>query len=332
MKVIHFQRKPVSSVYFSIENYFTSVRKELPKHIQVKVAVCRYISQGLFKRIYNTIEASFQKADIFHVTGDVHYLTLLLPKKRTVLTIHDCVFMQHPSSLARKILKLFWLTLPAKSTTFITCISEKTKEEVLRHISYDSNRIVVIPTAVNEQLFVPSPKEFQKMCPTILLIGATPNKNIERVAQALCGVPCKVSIVGLLSAEQQLTLDKYHIDYHNEAGISNVRVAEKYREADILLFASIYEGFGMPILEAQLTGRIVITSNISPMKEVAGDGAFLVDPFDPDSIRNGVSQVIEDEAMRNTLIEAGFNNAKRFSARKIAEQYAELYKKVLEEI
>lgn len=329
MKVIHFQRKPVSSVYFSIENYFESVRKELPKEVQTRVVICPYISQGLFNRVRNAIQAGFQEADIFHITGDVHYLTLLLSKKKTLLTIHDCVFMQHPSPLARRILKLFWLTLPAKKAAFITCISEKTKEEVLQHISYDPHKIIVIPTVVNEHLFVASPKEFPKTCPTILIIGTTPNKNIERVAQALEGLGCKVEIIGLLSEDQKVSLSKHKIDYHNEVGISNERVAQKYRESDLLLFASTYEGFGMPILEAQLTGRPVITSNLSPMKEVAGESALLIDPFDVKSIRQGVIQVIEDASLRTHLIEEGFKNTKRFTAKKIAEQYASLYKKML---
>jgi len=332
LKVIHFQRKPVSALYFSIENYFATVRREFPKELLVKVVVCHYISQGLFKRIYNTVEAFFHKADIYHITGDVHYLTLFLPKKRTLLTIHDCVFMQHPSGLAKKVLKLFWLTLPAKHAAYITCVSEKTKEEVLRFITFDKDRILVIPTVVNEQLFTPSVKAFDTQCPSILVIGTTPNKNLERVAQALQGLSCKVEIIGGLSEEQRTFLSVNKINYQNETGISNERVAQKYNEADILLFASTYEGFGMPILEAQLTGRVVITSSISPMKEVAGNAACLVDPFDPESIRQGVIRVVQDESYRQELIALGFQNVQRFSAKKIAAEYLSLYKRMMAEI
>lgn len=326
MKVIHFQRRPVSDRYFSIENYFESVRHWLPSYqVTTSILVCRYISQGLFKRIYNTLEAAFQKADIYHVTGDVHYITLLLPRNKTILTIHDCVFMKHPSSVARKILKMFWLTLPSKRASYITCVSEKTKHEVLQYISFDPNRILVIPTVVNDQLYEFKERPFNATCPRVLLIGTTPNKNIERVAQALEGVTCKVEIIGLLSNEQKNVLELHKIDYTNETSLSNDQVSEKYKESDILLFASVYEGFGMPILEAQLTGRPVITSFLSPMKEVAGDAACLVDPFEPESIKEGLLKVLSSETYRKELVQKGLLNTKRFSSKAIAKQYADLY-------
>ena len=329
MKVIHFQRKPVSERYFSIENYFEAIRKELPSFgVEAKKVVCPYISQGLFKRIYNAVQATFYRADIYHVTGDVHYLTLFLPKKRTVLTIHDCVFMNHPSKWARKVLKLFWLTLPAKRVSHITCVSEKTKEEVLRFIQFPPQRILVIPTVADRFLFTSSDFSF-RLRPSILHIGTTPNKNLDRVAQALEGIPCQLEIVGPLSEEQILVLERHHIQYHQEVGISNERMAEKYQEADLVLFASIYEGFGMPILEAQLSGRPVITSHLAPMCEIAGEGACLVDPFDPQSIRNGVLKMIQDEEYRKESIQKGAKNVERFSPHKVAGDYASLYQQMV---
>ena len=330
MKIVHFQRKPVSSRYFSIENSFESARKEMAQAgADVSVSVCKYISQGFLPRLYNTLEAAYRQRDINHITGDVHYINLFFKKKRSILTIHDCVFLKHPSKLARLVLKFFWLTLPAKRSAYITCISEATKQELLSHIDFPPERIKVIPTIVQETYFTFTEKKFNKDCPAILHVGTFPNKNLERVAEALKGITCTLHIVGPLSESQKAILTSNGIHYVNETGISNERIAQKYREADIILFVSTYEGFGMPILEGQLTGRPVITSNIAPMNDIAGSSALLADPFDVNSIRNGVLKMIEDEALRKDLISKGKENAKRFSAKKVAEMYLELYTSLL---
>jgi len=330
MKVIHFQRKPVSEKYFSIENSFAAIRKEMSSMgIEVNVAVCKYISQGFFPRLFNIIKATFLQGDVNHITGDVHYLNLFFDKKKTILTIHDCVFMQHHSSLARAVLKLFWLTLPAKKSAYITCVSASTKEELLNYIDFPKEKILIIPTVVDSSLFSFSPNEFNKKCPTFLFIGTTPNKNLELVAKALKGITCLMIIVGEVSKETKAILAENGIHYQNEVGINNQRMAEIYQKADALLFPSTYEGFGMPILEAQLTGRAVITSNYSSMPEVAGESACLVNPFDAKSIREGVLKVMEDDNYRNDLIEKGKENVKRFEARKVAEMYVNLYKQMV---
>ena len=103
---------------------------------------------------------------------------------------------------------------------------------------------------------------------------------------------------------------------------------EHYKNADIISFISTYEGFGLPILEAQSIGRPVITSNISSMPEVAGDGALFADPYDVASIRKGILNLINNETLREDLILKGLNNILRFQPKLIAEQYAELYRNI----
>ena len=329
MRVVHFQRKPVSVMYFSIENYFDAVRKEMETmDFEVEVAVCSHISQGLLPRLKNVLEARKRQKDINHITGDVHYLNLLFDTRKTILTIHDCIFLKHPNKLARAVLKLFWLTLPARKSAYITCVSEATKKELLGHITFPSEKVLVIPTVVNEKLFHFSDKSFNKESPSILFIGTTPNKNMELTAKALKGISCTLEIIGKLSEAQKVVLVENKISYRNEVAISNERMVEKYQECDFLLFPSTYEGFGMPILEAQLTGRVVVTSNCSSIPEVAGDSACLVNPFEIESIRNGVIRIIQDKNYRTELIEKGKENVKRYSTKQVAKQYAELYQNV----
>jgi glycosyltransferase involved in cell wall biosynthesis len=162
----------------------------------------------------------------------------------------------------------------------------------------------------------------------LLLIGTSPNKNLVRVAAALAGLDCEVTIIGRLSTGQRAVLNQHRVNYANLVDLSRARLVREYERCDILVFASTYEGFGMPIVEANAVGRPVVTSGIWSMPEVAGDAACFVDPFDVASIRAGLCRVIEDSAYRRQLVEAGFENVKRFHIESSAAQYATLYRHI----
>ena len=99
--------------------------------------------------------------------------------------------------------------------------------------------------------------------------------------------------------------------------------------ADIIIFPSLYEGFGLPILEGQKAGRAVLTSFLSPMKEVAGAGACLVDPYDSESIRAGIKKIIDDAGYRADIINRGFENIHQYEVQQIADQYLGLYSAIM---
>jgi glycosyltransferase involved in cell wall biosynthesis len=101
-----------------------------------------------------------------------------------------------------------------------------------------------------------------------------------------------------------------------------------YRRCDVVVFASLYEGFGLPILEAQAMGRPVITSNFGAMKEAAGDGALLVDPRSVEEIRAAILRIKNEPGLREELVRKGRENAERFRADAIALKYAEIYRAV----
>ena len=104
-----------------------------------------------------------------------------------------------------------------------------------------------------------------------------------------------------------------------------VRFDQKPAEADLLLFPSLLEGFGLPIREAQIAGRPIITNNKSLMKEVSGKEAFLVNPFNAVSSRNGILRLLQEPAYRDQLILEGFQNIKKKEVPVIVQQYLELY-------
>lgn len=325
--VTFYHRQPQGANY-SIERLFNDVRNALPPEVNYKVAISRFPSRGFFRRVYNIIEAVFRQSDVNHITGDIHYLTFLLRKKKTLLTIHDLVSVKRLKKLRKVLFFLLWYQLPVKRSAVVSVISESTKKELLRYLKCDPHKIRVIHDCVSDD-FIPVPKDFNINKPIILQMGTGKNKNLLCVAEAIRGIPCHLRIVGELSHDQLFHLRKFDIEYSTVYNISDKEILKEYQACDMLVFASTYEGFGLPILEAQATGRPVVTSNIMAMPEVAGDGACLVDPYNIAAIRKGILKVINNSSYRKELIQNGFENVKRFRPEKIAAQYVELYKQII---
>jgi len=325
--VVFFYRKPRVAGNFSIEFLFQHIQNALPPHVRTRTAISRHESNGLWPRVYNAWEAARRQADINHVTGDVHFLTLLMRKRKTVLTIHDCGFMKHPSAAARAVLRWFWLVLPVARSRVVTVVSQATKDEVLRYVSCNPDKIRVIPNFISDR-YAPRPKPFNARRPVILQVGTAFNKNVERLIEALAGIPCQLVIIGKLTEAQVVLLARHRINYANAYNLSEEELVRQYEGCDLLAFVSTYEGFGMPILEAQTVERPVVTSNVLSMPEVAGGGACLVDPYSVTAIREGILRVIGDEVYRNGLIAKGRENVKRYSLTSVAGTYTRLYEEM----
>jgi glycosyltransferase involved in cell wall biosynthesis len=328
MIVTHFQRRPHAG-QVSIERVFAAVRAKMPADINCRVFISRFMSRGIFRRIYNIVEAVFHQTDVNHITGDVHFLALLLHKKRTVLTVLDSVSLERLRGIRREILRWLWYVFPVARSAVVTAISESSKRELLRHVRCDPSKVRVVPVCISDE-FVPDPKEFNATSPRILQVGTGANKNIERVAEALRGIPCEWLIIGKVTTEQDKVFRSLGLNYRALGFLNAVAVLEAYRSCDLLVFASTYEGFGLPIVEANAVGRPVVTSNILSMPEVADDAACLIDPFDVGSIRAGVLRVINEPEYRAQLVGNGFRNAKRFSAEHVAQQYVAIYRELAE--
>ncbi len=329
MKVVHIQRRPVPT-QFSVEGYFERVRDCLHTTNPIRHFEVPCFSRGILGRIRNCLSARKNQADVNHVTGDIHYVACLLPRRKTVLTVLDCQILTRLTGWRRALVKLLWYTLPIRCVSRITVISEETKRQLLKEVTFPADRVHVIPVSVSER-FQPSPKAFDQRNPRILQVGTKANKNVVRLVHALQGIPCTLDIVGPIDESLAKLLQETGVRYQAYGRLSDEELVQRYHEADVISFVSTYEGFGMPIVEAQCVERVCVTSNCSSMPEVAGNGACLVDPLDVESIRAGFLKVIGDEEYRRGLIEAGRVNRLRFNAQKIAEDFLKVYQLVYNE-
>lgn len=323
--VTFFQRRCRPGANFSLEFIFEDVRRRLSDQIDATVAVASWRSEGMLRRLLILLEAAIRRGQVNHVTGDISFVGLLLPGRRTIQTIHDCGQLARTTGLRHWLLRKLWVEIPARRCRWVTVVSDATRQELLRFVpTCDPAKIKTIPVAISEN-FTPRPAAFREACPKILQVGTAPNKNVVRLAAALRGLSCELEVIGVLTPEAKAALRESGVAYSARAKLTSEQVREAYATCDLVVLASTYEGFGMPILEAQATGRPVVTSDLLSMPWVAGGAACLVDPYDVASIRGGLVKVMSDPAYRESLVSMGLENVKRFSPEEIARQYLELY-------
>ena len=317
---------------YSIERVFNTVISGVnPLFFQVNkqfVRAYRFWPIGMLLNMFYCYRNRSQH--INHITGDIHYCSLLLPRRNTILTIHDIVSLDYviSSNLVKNFVKFLWYYLPLKKLKYITCISNNTKRLLVELFPWAEGKIRVIYNPVSPDYKL-SKKEFNISSPTILHIGTNGNKNLERVIESLKDINCHLRIIGKLNTLQEELLKTYSIDFSIKSNLSDKEIVEEYVNCDIVSFPSLYEGFGMPIIEGQQTGRVVLTSNIEPLKEIAGDGALFVNPYDVAELSNGFKRIISDDKLRESLIYKGGKNVDRFSLQTIVLKYEELYNEIL---
>ena len=331
MKILYIYRN--HNIAFSIGKVFKPIENEMKRYADVQSIELPEASYGL-KALWKNIRFARNAVrnggyDVVHITGSEHYLIPFLKGlgAKVVVTVHDLgSIYQNNNGWLRQRVKTLLFVDTLKHANRVTFISEKSRQEASQYTSLPTKVVDVIPDAV-DSTYVRSEKNFNTECPRILHIGTKPIKNLERVCHALKGIKCHLRIIGKLKEEYHILLNECGINYSNSFGLTDEEIHDEYKKCDIVSFASVYEGFGMPIIEGQSVGRVVVTSNISPMKEVAGGGAVLVDPFDVASIKIGFEEAIVNH---EKYVSIGLENVKHYTVVAIAKMYFDVYKKCME--
>ncbi len=325
-KILFIERK--FREFVSIEKVFRVIAENLSKDRYEFSFQQMPHGNHFFDVIKNLIFFRKKQSDIYHVTGHIHYIALILPANRTILTIHDLGFLHTRKGLRRYVLKKILLDLPVKRLKFITAVSEATKKEIIDKTGCDEKKIHIIENPRQEIFLADEEKTFDKQNPTILQIGTSPNKNIENLIKALNGINCRLKIIGRLNNYLIELLRENKIQFENKFDLNDAEIKNEYFKADVVVFCSTYEGFGLPVIEAQAMKKPVVTSNVSPLKEVSGGAAFLANPDDYLNIREGILKIIKDENYRKKIIRAGLNNVERFKPGLIANLYENIYRDI----
>jgi glycosyltransferase involved in cell wall biosynthesis len=227
----------------------------------------------------------------------------------------------------------------------VLTVSESSKRDILRFVDLPPDKIDVIYNAYDERFGVEPREEdvvrvrerYQLHDEFVLYAGnVKPHKNLKRLIEAFNllrrrGLThLKLVLIGdeiSKYAELRRAVHQYqlHKDVRFLGYLPEETLAVMYRLAAVFVFPSLYEGFGLPPLEAMASGTPVVTSNVSSLPEVAGDAALLVDPYDPSAIADGVEHVLTDETLRRELREKGLARAHQFSWERSVRRIREIY-------
>jgi glycosyltransferase involved in cell wall biosynthesis len=312
----------------SIERVTRTIHRHLPDDIDGVCITLTRPSRGIIGRLAALAEVLSRAPGVHHVTGDVQFLVLGLPWSRTVLTIHDLVHLNHLKGLRRAIYRLFWFQIPTRLAAAVTVISEQTRLELCREFPNLVAKVEVIPNPLVEGFFPREPLVKSHSRPIILHVGTSRNKNLQLSIAVAVALDADLIVLGMLSPKQADVLLNSGVRFEDLHNVSDELVGDLYRRADLLLFASLAEGFGLPILEAQACGLPVITSDREPMRTVAGGAARLIDPQDREGAIQAARDILESEELRADMRLRGLQNVERYQPRQVSAMYANIYRQL----
>jgi glycosyltransferase involved in cell wall biosynthesis len=292
-----------------------------------------------------------ERVNLFHAP---HYVLPALTPGRSVVTIHDCIHLMFPEYLKHRLGYAYaraslW-TAAHKSDRIFT-VSEQSKRDILKFFKVPPEKIVVTPNAIDARFSVEPTAEqvtqirerYQLSHPYILYVGnIMPHKNLERLIEAFRYVrsqgrsELELLIIGdeisrlqsLRRAVHKYGLHRY-VRFHGF--VPEETLAVLYRLASVFVFPSLYEGFGLPPLEAMACGTPVVTSNVSSLPEVVGDAAVLVDPYNSQAIAEGILQVLHSSHLRAELRQRGFARVREYSWERSVARVRQVYAEVAEQ-
>jgi len=283
-----------------------------------------------------------------------HYVRPLLCTIPSVVTIHDCIHLLFPQYLPNRMAfryARFVMGSAIRNSSIVFTVSEASRADILRfYPSTDPAKVHVVPNAIDAELLVdPGEAERERVRERYQIRGrfvlfagnVKPHKNLERLIRAFARVRCqegnedlRLVVIGddvSRYASLRRTADEAGVrqEVRFFGFVPHETLAALYRMATVFAFPSLYEGFGLPPLEAMACGTPVVTSRISSLPEVVGDGALLVDPYNEDDIAQGIARVLDDEDLRARLVARGLERAASYSWARSVRQIHAGYMKAL---
>ena len=287
-------------------------------------------------------------AEVFHAP---HYVLPPLLPCPSVVTIHDCIHLMFPEYLPNKLAYLYartFMTMAARRSSRVLTVSEASKRDILRFFRIPASKVEVVYNAIDDRFDrepeiedVMRVRERYQLNDQFLLYTGNikPHKNVERVIEAFARLRArgfdnlKLLIIGdEISKSQNLRRAVHRHQLHHQVRflgfVPDATLAVLYRLADVFVFPSLYEGFGLPPLEAMASGTPVVTSNVSSLPEVVGDAALLVDPKDADAIAGAIQRILTDRDLRRSLTQKGLGRAHDFSWERSVRRIRDVYLEV----
>jgi glycosyltransferase involved in cell wall biosynthesis len=288
------------------------------------------------------------KIDLFHAP---HYVVSPLTRCPFIVTIHDCIHLRFPQYLPNRAAYLYArlvMTQSARRAKRVLTVSRASKEDILRYLRVPAEKVEVVYNALDERLAAPpTDVDLQRVrerylltSPFILYTGnVKPHKNIDRLIEAYSilrrrGVEdVKLVIIGEeISKYANLRRLVHRFQLHQHVRffgfVNDHTLAAMYRLASMFVFPSLYEGFGLPPLEAMAAGVPVITSNTSSLPEVVGDAALLIDPMDAGAIADAMARLLGDRSLRDDLIARGHARVHAFSWDRSVARVRQIYAEI----
>jgi glycosyltransferase involved in cell wall biosynthesis len=287
---------------------------------------------------------------LFHAP---HYVLPPLVPCRSIVTIHDCIHLMFPQYLPGRLAfgyARISMALAARRAARVLTVSETSKRDIIKFFGTPEEKIDVIYNAYDQRFGVEPREEdvvrvrerYQLGDKFVLYAGnVKPHKNLERLIEAFHlvrsqGLDLKLILIGdEISKYAALRRAVHRHQLHRHVRflgyLPEETLAVMYRLAAVFVFPSLYEGFGLPPLEAMASGTPVVTSNVSSLPEVVGDAAILVDPYDPQAIADGIRRVVTDGGLRDELHRKGLARAHQFSWETSVRRVREIYREVAAE-
>jgi len=267
---------------------------------------------------------------------------------RALLTVHDLSFLRYPEHFVPKLVQYLTqvVTRSVARADHVLADSAATRADLIAHLGTEPEKVTVLYSGVDPRFCPrPEPGEAERVRarygigdqPYVLSVGTVqPRKNYARLIRAfnqLTNQPTNQLLIaggkGWLYENILAEAEKYPDHVRILGFVDDADLPALYRGASLFAFPSLYEGFGLPVLEAMACGIPVVCSNVSSLPEVAGDAALLVDPLDTDSLVRAMARALEDTDLRQEMIAQGFAQAARFSWEKAARQLVATFDTIL---